>query len=41
MEDTFLIDKWNKKLRRAIIKDSNGSYINQVKRTLREKYVVF
>ena len=41
MEDTILIDKCNKKLGRAIIKDNNCSYIYQVKRTLREKYVVF
>ena len=38
--DTILLDKWNKKWGRAIVKENGKSFVYQVKKTWRGKYVV-
>ena len=40
LESTILFDKWNKKWGRAIVKEGDKSFINQVIKKLRGKYVV-
>ena len=41
LDDTILFDKWNKKWGRAIVKKTDKSFVYQVKKTWKGKYIVF